>query len=678
VVDTGTYTPTDIFASGLTFDASTGYYLEKAVSGGTFSADVSGTIASGLNTGVIGIQIYYLNPTTTAWVNSQSASPYYIPLTDSSSHAAYVGIESIVSAVSGVTFDPVLGSAPQDTEDLRNINISFSKSIGTGISGKIAFTGLNLIDSSAQLYNLATGLTMASVGTPSAGTLEQYIMGVDVDSTLSFLSGTGATVSVTSSSIDGLSLSKFQAAAAGVTGGLVSGLTYDDTTDTVSFTVNHFSNYTLSLLSGTAPGEIAAVYDRNLYQDERDLGLTFAAAADESTVSEYRVFVVPDVPGGANDFDLADAQSVSSPGYTAVAKTGAESYTVYMAQGAQIPAPDDIEINTAYRIFVLTVSSLGSSSDHLSDWSDQIQVTTTTGALQLGDTTPDIGTGMDINLTDADLNTDTGTIQNATVTVTSTSDATGVTAILTETTANSGVFVGTVGVSASASSDDDINKTYTIKAAYGNTITVTYADSVKADGLSGNITATATASNAALDAVNGASTSTAMRNALETNATSLGISVSSGSDYYGLTDAHKSGVAVYVLGQTPYATNTAVQSVFNPKVADYVLDEATNPIIPDDEPTTPPTHSGSGRRGYHRRRHHNFHGYNASGDFDRHGDRQDHRLRQRFDGGQPCRQRKTAETAGKKAVVEVKVETTAATKTAEVWHPARFLQQGGG
>jgi len=251
--NSGDFASTDIFTSGSLTDGiadGQGYYVERTVSSSsTLSSPVTGTIVSGLDNAAVGFKIFVYDSTHTTWVQYGSTSPtFYFLLADSSGNPVIVGVEEILSYVSDVTFDPVLGSGAQNVENLRDIDVTFGKEIGTGITGAIAFTGLNLVDNSDKLVALDTDITMEQVGTAEAGTLEQYTVGIDVAGTLTFLEGLVAKVTVTSASFNGLTKYDFKAVAASAgTGGAVSNLRFDDTTDTVSFDVNHFSDYTLSL-----------------------------------------------------------------------------------------------------------------------------------------------------------------------------------------------------------------------------------------------------------------------------------------------------------------------------------------------------------------------------------------------------------------------------------------------
>lgn len=230
---------------------NTGWYLSRTLNAdGTLSSTISGTIVTTPppTLGVAAVKIYVNYGSV--WQNfmddGNPATPDFIPLT-AEGKDAIVGLDGILEMPDGVTSDPVIGTLAQTAEDLRSLDISFTKTIAMDTTGTIAFTGLNLLDNSSELADLDDGIIMSQATVLTPGTTAQYTLGVDTDS-LAFLAGIGATISATSASFDGYQTSDFEAVAADVTGGLVSDLAFDDATDTVSFIVNHFSNYTLSVL----------------------------------------------------------------------------------------------------------------------------------------------------------------------------------------------------------------------------------------------------------------------------------------------------------------------------------------------------------------------------------------------------------------------------------------------
>ena len=259
----------------------TGFYVERTLNAdGSLSAGISGVITSApMSPGIVAVKLYAHNGT--AWQNvMQGQTPDYIVLS-SAGQPATVGLDGVLQMPPGITSVPVLGASAQNAENLRALDISFSKTIAPGITGSIDFAGLNFLDSTAQsqLNALEAGLIMKKIPVPAAGTIEQYTMGVNVlPEALSFLANKGATVSVSSVSFNGLSTADFQAAAADVAGGAVSNLLFNDTTDTVSFDVNHFSSYTLSVLE---PDPVCQIDSTKKYYSLSD---ALAAFTDGQTI----------------------------------------------------------------------------------------------------------------------------------------------------------------------------------------------------------------------------------------------------------------------------------------------------------------------------------------------------------------------------------------------------------
>lgn len=242
-----TFDPVDVI-TGLSSGAADGManYADVTIlsAGGTFSAPVSGAIADGLSVGAISVQLFIdtNGPNPGGWQNLldlASASPNYIPLTNSDSEPALVGVDTVLES-QDVICTPALGSPAQSDEDLYDLAIKFTKEIQSGVSGSISFTHLNFFDGAYKLQGLEEGLRMNTTA-PGVGMEEAFTLGID-SGVLDFLDQS-ATISVQSASFSGLSADDFTAEAldVGDTAGspTISG-------DTVSFTVNGFSDYKLS------------------------------------------------------------------------------------------------------------------------------------------------------------------------------------------------------------------------------------------------------------------------------------------------------------------------------------------------------------------------------------------------------------------------------------------------
>lgn len=165
--------------------------------------------------------------------------------------------------------------------------------------------------------------------------------------------------------------------------------------------------------AASAPGEfyLDGTSDLDLYDDVRDLQITFFGAADESKIGEYRVLLARSVA----DFVYADA--LDSSCYVAVQPSGAPSYTATFSQGARDVSGNPIVTGTEYYIAFLAVANgIQANANVLSENNDTVFlypymnvdfVNTTGGDNQFrlsaaeGDYTPTFGDGtIDLLLAD--------------------------------------------------------------------------------------------------------------------------------------------------------------------------------------------------------------------------------------------------------------------------------------
>ncbi|WP_440116263.1 stalk domain-containing protein [Paenibacillus sp. QZ-Y1] len=142
-----------------------------------------------------------------------------------------------------------------------------------------------------------------------------------------------------------------------------------------------------------------AVTDVSDYGDGRDLRVSFNKAADESKVLAYRVYVVRS--GNAGSFTLSAANA--SNNYIQVNKTGG-NLSVNLPNYAVDTNGYTVSNNVPYRIFVLTVSSSGNSSQNaLSSYSSQITLapnaTVTAPSNVAASDIGDSGNGSDLRVT---------------------------------------------------------------------------------------------------------------------------------------------------------------------------------------------------------------------------------------------------------------------------------------
>ncbi|KQY93624.1 hypothetical protein ASD24_20875 [Paenibacillus sp. Root52] len=141
------------------------------------------------------------------------------------------------------------------------------------------------------------------------------------------------------------------------------------------------------------------VADVSDYGNSQDLRVSFTRATDESRVSSYRVFVVPSVNVGSFTLNAANASSY----YQQVNKTGGNQ-TFTLSSGLRDVYGTTIREGVSYRVFVLSVSSSGNSSQNsLSGYSLPITLTKNTAltpptGVQAADIS-DNGNGSDLQVT---------------------------------------------------------------------------------------------------------------------------------------------------------------------------------------------------------------------------------------------------------------------------------------
>lgn len=107
-----------------------------------------------------------------------------------------------------------------------------------------------------------------------------------------------------------------------------------------------YDNMNISAVTGVNAADV------NNNNNGTDLRVSFNRVSDESTISQYRIFVVNNASAGS--FNLSSAQSSSY--YTLVNKTGANISQV-LASGARDTNGNLIQNGVAYRIYVLSIGS---------------------------------------------------------------------------------------------------------------------------------------------------------------------------------------------------------------------------------------------------------------------------------------------------------------------------------
>lgn len=133
-----------------------------------------------------------------------------------------------------------------------------------------------------------------------------------------------------------------------------------------------------AVFSLTTPADVALNVlgqDAGNNQNGTDARLDFNAAADETTVLEYRSIVVKTAAAGS--FDLAAAQALPSTAYKVVTPTGAPNYAEALDATTTDSDGDPIADNVDYTAFVMSVQNGSTSNeDNLSAPSASFMLTT--------------------------------------------------------------------------------------------------------------------------------------------------------------------------------------------------------------------------------------------------------------------------------------------------------------
>lgn len=127
---------------------------------------------------------------------------------------------------------------------------------------------------------------------------------------------------------------------------------------------NQLSSSTATITLGTTVGApiITSVADVSNYSDGRDLQVAFSKSSDESKVSHYRIFVVPN--RDFSRFDLTEANKLSSSRYYQVSKTGYNITTTLSSSLTDVNG-SYIRNGETYRVFVMAVSNDGNSYNNV-------------------------------------------------------------------------------------------------------------------------------------------------------------------------------------------------------------------------------------------------------------------------------------------------------------------------
>lgn len=132
---------------------------------------------------------------------------------------------------------------------------------------------------------------------------------------------------------------------------------------------------TLSNGAAVAAPTNVKVSDVSDYGDGRDLNVTFTRAQNESSIANYRVFVVKTKDAGS--FTLSTANNVPSSYSTIVSKSGSGlTLTGQLASSARDTSGDLIKNGVSYTVFVQSVSNNSGYANKLSSASSAITLAT--------------------------------------------------------------------------------------------------------------------------------------------------------------------------------------------------------------------------------------------------------------------------------------------------------------
>ncbi|WP_138493699.1 copper amine oxidase N-terminal domain-containing protein [Paenibacillus pinistramenti] len=162
--------------------------------------------------------------------------------------------------------------------------------------------------------------------------------------------------------------------------------------------------------SGVAAVSSLKASDTSDYGDGRDLQVSFTDAKSESSISEYRVFVVKSADAGS--FTLSKASKLSGSYYTSVSLSGS-THNLNLDKNARSTDGALIVNGTGYKVFVLSVAKNGNVNNNvLSSPSSSITLSVNKGVpavsnLKVSDIA-DNGDGRDLQVSFDKASTETG------------------------------------------------------------------------------------------------------------------------------------------------------------------------------------------------------------------------------------------------------------------------------
>lgn len=170
------------------------------------------------------------------------------------------------------------------------------------------------------------------------------------------------------------------------------------------------TNATLDQLSGPSasvtlfrfadPAANLAGLDLDDNNDSDDVGITFDAAADENTIGEYRVIVVP--VSGAGLFNQTIAEGLPATQYFPVTPTGSPNYALTLPAGLLTASGSPMTSGQMYNVFILSMAdgvfaNANSLAGPSPDFALEIEVDGATGVVAAD--ASDFADGRDLHVT---------------------------------------------------------------------------------------------------------------------------------------------------------------------------------------------------------------------------------------------------------------------------------------
>ncbi len=154
-------------------------------------------------------------------------------------------------------------------------------------------------------------------------------------------------------------------------------MSYKNNTNTTASNISQAPNdITLGQPADAGQNVVATDIDNN--GNGSDLEVKFNAAADENTVSEYRIMVV--LSSNAASFDVTTAAAIGSSDYTVISPSGSSEYVKILDAASTDVDGNAIVNGTAYKVFIFSLADgVLANLDGLSTESNEVTLDEFTG-----------------------------------------------------------------------------------------------------------------------------------------------------------------------------------------------------------------------------------------------------------------------------------------------------------